>query len=100
MKKFLRAEETGYDRDSTGYENYDIRNYSKAAVTTHILDDADKIIYELWKIIDDIDTASDMFKENYEYFAKSVYNKQQERWKILSGNDVEKLYDKYHTMPE
>jgi len=80
---------------------WDAKQYSKASITTRMKTEKEKdeIIFKLWRILDDIDTASDMFKENYEGFAKSVYRKQQERWKVLSDNDIEKLYDKYFKSP-
>lgn len=49
----------------------------------------------LWSLLDDIDTASDIFKDDYEGLAKYVYRKAQERHKIaqsdghrLTFNDV------------
>ncbi len=49
----------------------------------------------LWMLLDDIDTASDIFKDDYEALAKYVYRKAQERHKItttdgyiISFNDV------------
>ena len=60
----------------------------------------DQLIYELFKIIDDIDTASDMFKDNYEGLSKYVYKKQQERWKHIKEDFVNKLYDVFHPKDE
>lgn len=45
----------------------------------------------LWQLLDDIDTASDMFKDDYEGFAKYTWKKQQERYKILTS-DGHRLY--------
>ena len=41
---------------------------------------------DLWQIIDDIDTYSDMAKENDEAFRKAVENKVHERHKILESD--------------
>ena len=54
-----------------------------------------KIIYELWKLLDDIDTASDVFKENYHHLANYVYEQQRKRFNFISGKQIDKLYDKY-----
>jgi hypothetical protein len=42
----------------------------------------------LWTLLDDIDTASDMFKGDYEGLAKYVYRKQQLRHQVCAGADV------------
>lgn len=52
--------------------------------------------FELWKILDDIDTASDMFKENYMSFAGFVYRHQQKRWDVLGEKQVDLLYSMYY----
>ncbi len=54
-----------------------------------------KKIYQLWRLLDNIDTASDVFKNDYEGFAKYVYKIQRQRWEILNENQVEKIYDKF-----
>lgn len=61
-------------------------------------EDKDRIIYELWKLLDNIDTFSDMYKDNYEGLSKAVYREQQKRWKIIEN--VDDLYDKYHPKDE
>ena len=40
----------------------------------------DKIVEFLWGLLDDIDTADDMFKENSEGYRKYAQNKQKQRW--------------------
>ena len=55
-----------------------------------------KKVYKLWKLLDDIDTASDIFKGDYKGFSKYVYRKQQLRHDIISSEDIDKLYDKYY----
>ena len=58
-------------------------------------DDKDRIIYELWKLLDNIDTLSDQCKDDYEGFNKLVYKEQQKRWKIIEEDFVDELYVKY-----
>lgn len=36
----------------------------------------------LWDLLDDIDTASDMFKNDYATLSKFVYDRQRRRWKL------------------
>ncbi len=55
----------------------------------------DKIIYELWKLLDDIDTASDMLKDDAKH-GKYTQRRVLERHKIIGGKDIDTLYDKYH----
>lgn len=47
----------------------------------------DKIIEELWKIIDDIDTYSDMAKSDDKLYRSLVEKKQNERWKLPITTD-------------
>ena len=53
-------------------------------------------IYELWKLLDDIDTASDIFKEDYEAFAEHVYRIQRKRFEIVPESEVDILYDQFY----
>ena len=59
-----------------------------------------EIIFKLYKLLDDIDTASDMFKDDYEGLAKYVYRKQRERFDVVSQGLAKKLYDKYYEYPQ
>ena len=52
--------------------------------------------YELWKLLDDIDTASDMYKTSYEGLANFVYTHQQKRWNYLEQTEVDMLYEMFH----
>ena len=55
-----------------------------------------EIIFKLWEILDNIDTASDVFKYNYEQFADFVYSEQRKRWSvILNDNLIDDLYEEY-----
>jgi hypothetical protein len=56
----------------------------------------EKIIYLLYKLLDNIDTASDMFKDDYKGLAKYVYKLQQKRHDVISKAYVNELYDRYH----
>jgi len=42
----------------------------------------DEIIEKLWRIIDDIDTYSDMAKSDDKLYRSLVERKQNERWKL------------------
>lgn len=56
----------------------------------------EEAVYRLWKMLDDIDTASDMFKENYEGLSKYVYSIQQGRHDVITPQEVERLYEKFY----
>lgn len=43
----------------------------------------------LWKLLDDIDTASDRFKTNYEGLAKYVYFTQRKRFEIMTDEQFD-----------
>jgi len=62
---------------------------------------------KLWQLLDDIDTASDMFKpcersgiKSYENFYKYVMKKQQERWVYLTTEEPEPEKLIRNTSPE
>jgi len=54
-------------------------------------------LYHLWKIIDDIDTADDMCKENDKCYRNMVSKLQRSRWEVLSEEEVDLLYKDYFT---
>ena len=56
--------------------------------------------YELWKLLDDIDMASDMFKTDYKGLATYTYLTQQKRWKVLGIRDTNLLYEIFHKMED
>ena len=58
----------------------------------------DKIIYELYKIIDDIDTSLDVFKTDYVGLQKSVSKRVKQRF-FIPSDTVDELYRKYNTPP-
>lgn len=45
----------------------------------------------LWALLDDIDTASDMFKDNYRGLAGYTYAKQRRRFEFMSSEEWERL---------
>jgi len=47
----------------------------------------------LWTLLDDIDTASDIFKDDYEGLAKYVYRKAQERHKIAHSDGHQLVFN-------
>jgi hypothetical protein len=55
-----------------------------------------KQIYELWKLIDDIDTATDAYKIDAAGFQRYTTRKIKERFIIVGNRKVEKLYNKYY----
>lgn len=56
----------------------------------------DEQLYKLWKALDDIDTASDMFKEDYKGFAVYTLLKLKHAKRVMNTEQVDKLYDKYY----
>ncbi len=54
-----------------------------------------KIIFELWRLLDNIDTAEDSCKGNLEQYEKIVHKNQIKRHSLVSKKKIEKLYDKY-----
>jgi len=56
----------------------------------------DRIIYELWKIIDNIDTIGDAAKGDDKGYRKAVEREQRKRWEFLDEKEVDRLYDRYH----
>ncbi|KKM13325.1 hypothetical protein LCGC14_1717340 [marine sediment metagenome] len=45
-----------------------------------------KIAEDLWALLDDIDTASDMFKPEMNNFYKYTMNKAEKRFKLITSN--------------
>jgi hypothetical protein len=48
---------------------------------------------KLWKLLDDIDTASDRYKSNYEGLAEYVYKTQRKRFEIMTGEQFDAAID-------
>lgn len=58
--------------------------------------DRDELIFQLWKIIDNIDTFGDMAKSNDKAFRSLTEKEQRKRWDFASQDLVDFLYDKYY----
>jgi len=58
--------------------------------------DKDKIIYELYKLLDDIDTGEDIFKSDKEGYSKYVHKKHKQRFDVVEDGYCEELYNKYY----
>ena len=53
------------------------------------LREAERDAAALWKLLDDIDTASDRYKSNYQGLAKYVYKTQRKRFEIMTGEQYD-----------
>ncbi len=53
----------------------------------------------LWGLLDDIDTASDMFKDNYKGLANYVYKKQRQRFQVGTSDGYEVQFNGYSDPP-
>jgi hypothetical protein len=58
--------------------------------------DKDKLIFNLWRIIDNIDTFGDMAKSNDEVFRSLTEKEQQKRWQFVDSHYIDLIYDKYY----
>lgn len=56
---------------------------------------AEKKCYELWRLLDDIDTLDDACKDNNESFRELTHIIQQKRWLIMNVKEVDKLFKKF-----
>ncbi len=54
-----------------------------------------KQIFELFRLLDDIDTAGDMFKEDHTGYREYVEKKQKERWFHINEQEVNELYTEF-----
>lgn len=52
--------------------------------------------YQLWRIIDNIDTASDVFKIDKDGLISYIQREQGRRWEYLTEAEVEQLYKSYY----
>ena len=59
-----------------------------------------KQIYELFRLLDDIDTAGDMFKEDHIGYREYVEKKQKERWFFINEQEVNELYEEFYPKEE
>jgi len=56
-------------------------------------------VYRLWKLLDDIDTASDVAKSNNDLFRALVEQYQRQRFDVVDDDEIDTLYDKYDVAP-
>jgi hypothetical protein len=54
------------------------------------------IAYQLWRILDNIDTAGDVAKDDDEAYRALVEKCQKKRWEVIDEREVQKLYDKFY----
>lgn len=59
-----------------------------------------KQIYELFRLLDDIDTAGDMYKEDHVGYRKYVERKQKQRWNFINEKQVNELYTEFYPKEE
>lgn len=70
--------------------SFNTNNDSKLEKVSGDLEIWKKIAFELWKLLDDVDTAGDIFKPPINNFFKYVTRKSEERHKFLTtdGYDI------------
>lgn len=56
----------------------------------------DELIFQLWRIIDNIDTFGDMAKSNDKAFRSLTEKEQRKRWEHASPEFIDHLYDKFY----
>lgn len=61
--------------------------------------DAPFRIYRLWKLLDDIDTASDIAKADDGLFRALVEQYQRQRFDVVGEPEIDTLYDRYDVAP-
>lgn len=63
--------------------------------------DKDQIIYQLFKLLDDIDTMSDIAKDDDRFYRAKVEHLQAKRFLVLTDQKyIDQLYDKYYPKHE
>lgn len=58
------------------------------------------VIFQLWKLIDDIDTIGDIAKSDDKLYRRFVEEKQRGRFKFVDSEVVDAIYDKYYEHPD
>lgn len=58
--------------------------------------EASKQVYKLWKLLDDIDTAADAYKGNYQGFQTYVSKRLKERFDIVLDQQLNGLYERFY----
>lgn len=73
------------------------------SIQFHKYKNTDSIIFRLWKLLDDIDSAGDLFQNTPEdsmEYRKKIEELHKLRHKIVSEEDVEKLYKRFYPKKE
>lgn len=53
----------------------------------------EEIAHFLWGLLDDVDTAGDMFKPEWQGFEKYVTQKANERWKVATSDGYSLVFN-------
>jgi len=61
-----------------------------------LIQDQEKKIFYLFQLLDDIDTASDMFREDHEGFRRFVRKMHEKRFEIVDDAESKRLYASYY----
>jgi tRNA nucleotidyltransferase/poly(A) polymerase/DNA topoisomerase IB/2'-5' RNA ligase len=88
--------EESFMKDGTIIDKLNKKASSIRVATMHSLNHPDQEVYELWKIIDDIDTAGDMAKSDDALYRNLVQRYQAQRFDVVPDARVEKLYDRFY----
>ena len=56
----------------------------------------ERAAYDLWRMLDDIDTLDDACREDDAGFRKLAYAKQRKRFEIIGEPAITLLYDKFY----
>lgn len=77
----------------------DIKNVIIPLQST-VIEEKDRIIFELWKLLDDIDTMSDIAKDNDKMYRDKVQQIQRLRFNYLTEDQINDLYEKFYDKSE
>lgn len=75
------------------FENKEIKHYTDSDFVNI---DKDELIFQLWRIIDNIDTFGDMAKSDDKAFRAMTEREQKKRWNYASSEYVDHIYTKYY----
>jgi len=56
-------------------------------------------VFELWRLLDDIDTLDDAVKSNDKAFREHTRTILKKRHKLITSFKLDELYDKYYNPP-
>lgn len=55
----------------------------------------DKQAYQLWRLLDHIDTTDDACREDDQLFRKQVMEIQKKRWSIIDEEQIDELFNRF-----